>query len=48
MLRVGGKVEFEDGSVVVAANYDPVAWLGRKIRRQTKKTSVEAAVQPAP
>ena len=33
---------------VVAANYDPVAWLGRKIRRQTKKTSAEAAVQPAP
>ena len=33
---------------VVDADYDPVAWLGRKIRRKTKKTAAEAAVQPAP
>ena len=33
---------------VVDADYDPVAWLGRKIRRRTKKTAAEAAVQPAP
>ena len=31
---------------VVDANYDPVAWLGRKIRRRTKRTPAEAAVQP--
>ncbi|MEI8126417.1 MAG: succinate dehydrogenase/fumarate reductase iron-sulfur subunit [Actinomycetota bacterium] len=33
---------------VVDAHYDPVAWLGRKIRRKTKMSSTEAAVQPAP
>src|ERR1700678_189943 len=33
---------------VVDADYDPVAWLGRKIRRKTKRTAAEAAVQPAP
>src|SRR5665213_1750124 len=33
---------------LVDADYDPVAWLGRKIRRRTKKTAAEAAVQPAP
>ena len=33
---------------VVDADYDPVAWLGRKIRRRTKKTAAEASVQPAP
>jgi succinate dehydrogenase / fumarate reductase iron-sulfur subunit len=33
---------------VVDADYDPVAWLGRKIRRRTKKTAADAAVQPAP
>ena len=33
---------------VVDATYDPVAWLGRKIRRRTKRSAAEAAVQPAP
>ena len=33
---------------VVDADYDPVAWLGRKIRRRAKKTAAEASVQPAP
>ena len=33
---------------VVDADYDPIAWLGRKIRRKPKKTAAEAAVQPAP
>jgi hypothetical protein len=33
---------------VVDADYDPVAWLGRKITRRTKKTAADAAVQPAP
>jgi succinate dehydrogenase / fumarate reductase iron-sulfur subunit len=33
---------------VVDAHYDPVAWLGRKIRRKTKTSATEAAVQPAP
>ena len=33
---------------VVDAHYDPVAWLGRKILRRTKKSAAEAAVQPAP
>ena len=33
---------------VVDAEYDPIAWLGRKIRRKPKKTAAEAAVQPAP
>jgi succinate dehydrogenase / fumarate reductase iron-sulfur subunit len=33
---------------VVDADFDPVAWLGRKIRRKTKRTPAEAAVQPAP
>jgi succinate dehydrogenase / fumarate reductase iron-sulfur subunit len=33
---------------VVGASYDPVAWLGRKITRRTKKSATEAAVQPAP
>ena len=28
---------------VVDASYDPVAWLGRKIRRRTKRTAAEAA-----
>ena len=32
---------------VVDAAYDPVAWLGRKIRR-TKRSAQDAAVQPAP
>jgi succinate dehydrogenase / fumarate reductase, iron-sulfur subunit len=31
---------------VVDADFDPVAWLGRKILRRTKRTSEEAAVQP--
>ncbi len=31
---------------VVDASYDPVAWLGRKIMRRTKRTPTEAAVQP--
>ena len=29
---------------VVDASYDPVAWLGRKIRNRTKRTPAEAAV----
>ena len=33
---------------VVDAHYDPVAWLGRKIRRKTKTSAQDAAVQPAP
>ncbi len=33
---------------VVDAHYDPLAWLGRTIRRKKKASSVEAAVQPAP
>ena len=33
---------------VVDAAYDPVAWLGRKIRRKHNRTAEEAAVQPAP
>jgi succinate dehydrogenase / fumarate reductase iron-sulfur subunit len=33
---------------VVDADYDPVAWLGRKILRRQKKSATEAAVQPAP
>jgi succinate dehydrogenase / fumarate reductase iron-sulfur subunit len=33
---------------VVDAQYDPVAWLGRKIRRKTNRSAAEAAVQPAP
>ena len=33
---------------VVDAHYDPVAWLGRKIRRKSKVTTADAAVQPAP
>jgi succinate dehydrogenase / fumarate reductase iron-sulfur subunit len=33
---------------VVDAHYDPVAWLGRKIRRRTKRSANDAAVQPAP
>jgi hypothetical protein len=33
---------------VVDASYDPVAWLGRKIRNRTKKTPAEAgATSPA-
>jgi succinate dehydrogenase / fumarate reductase, iron-sulfur subunit len=31
---------------VVDADFDPVAWLGRKILRRTKRTAEEAAVQP--
>jgi succinate dehydrogenase / fumarate reductase iron-sulfur subunit len=33
---------------VVDAHYDPVAWLGRKIRRKTKVSAQDAAIQPAP
>ncbi len=33
---------------VVDAHYDPIAWLGRKIRRRTKRSADDAAVQPAP
>ena len=33
---------------VVDAHYDPIAWLGRKIRRRPKRSADEAAVQPAP
>jgi succinate dehydrogenase / fumarate reductase iron-sulfur subunit len=33
---------------VVDADYDPIAWLGRKIMRRSKKSATEAAVQPAP
>jgi hypothetical protein len=28
---------------VVDASYDPVAWLGRKIRRRSKRSAAEAA-----
>ena len=31
---------------VVDADFDPVAWLGRKILKRTKRSVVEAAVQP--
>jgi succinate dehydrogenase / fumarate reductase iron-sulfur subunit len=31
---------------VVDADFDPVAWLGRKIRKRTKRSPAEAAVQP--
>lgn len=31
---------------VVDASYDPVAWLGRKILKRTKRSVAEAAVQP--
>ena len=31
---------------VVDADYDPIAWLGRKILRRTKRTAEQAAVQP--
>jgi len=31
---------------VVDANFDPAAWLGRKILRRTKRSPKEAAVQP--
>ncbi|MGA2837739.1 MAG: 4Fe-4S dicluster domain-containing protein, partial [Acidimicrobiales bacterium] len=30
---------------VVDAKYDPVAWLGRKIRNRTKRTAAEAAAE---
>ena len=30
---------------VVDAKYDPVAWLGRKIRKRTKRTAGEAAAE---
>jgi succinate dehydrogenase / fumarate reductase iron-sulfur subunit len=33
---------------IVDAHYDPVAWLGRKIRRKPKTSAEAAAVQPAP
>jgi len=33
---------------VVGASYDPVAWLGRVVRRRKVRTSDEASVQPAP
>jgi hypothetical protein len=33
---------------VVDAHYDPVAWLGRKIRRKPKTSAADANVQPAP
>ena len=29
---------------VVDSSYDPVAWLGRKILRRTKRTALEAAL----
>ena len=29
---------------VVDASYDPVAWLGRKILRRTKRSALEAAL----
>ena len=29
---------------VVDASYDPIAWLGRKIRKRTKRTPTEASV----
>jgi len=30
---------------VVDASYDPVAWLGRKILRRTKRSALEAALE---
>jgi succinate dehydrogenase / fumarate reductase, iron-sulfur subunit len=33
---------------VVDASYDPIGWLGRTISRRKKRSSTEAAVQPAP
>ena len=33
---------------IVDAHYDPVAWLGRKIRRKPKTSAEAADVQPAP
>ena len=33
---------------VVDVDYDPVAWLGRKILRRTKRSAADASVQPAP
>jgi succinate dehydrogenase / fumarate reductase iron-sulfur subunit len=33
---------------VVYVAYDPVAWLGRKIRRKTNRSAADAAIQPAP
>jgi succinate dehydrogenase / fumarate reductase iron-sulfur subunit len=33
---------------VVDSDYDPVAWLGRKILRRTKRSAADASVQPAP
>ena len=33
---------------VVGASYDPVAWLGRVVRRRKVRTPDEASVQPAP
>ena len=33
---------------VVGASYDPVAWLGRVVRRRTVTSTEDAAVQPAP
>jgi len=33
---------------IVDAHYDPVAWLGRKIRRKPKTSAAAADVQPAP
>jgi succinate dehydrogenase / fumarate reductase iron-sulfur subunit len=33
---------------VVDADYDPIAWLGRKILRRVKRSASEAAIQPAP
>jgi len=33
---------------VVGANYDPVAWLGRVVRRKKVRSADEASVQPTP
>ncbi|MHB1969969.1 MAG: succinate dehydrogenase/fumarate reductase iron-sulfur subunit, partial [Acidimicrobiales bacterium] len=33
---------------VVDAHYDPLAWLGRTIRRMKMASAAAAAVQPAP
>ncbi len=33
---------------VVGASYDPVAWLGRVVRRRKVRSADDAAVQPAP
>jgi succinate dehydrogenase / fumarate reductase iron-sulfur subunit len=33
---------------VVDAAYDPIAWLGRTIRRKKNRSAADAAVQPAP